>query len=367
MHRLYKIILNTTRSFAVPGFNFLIALIAIKFLGESKWGEFVQISLWMYLIVFLANFGNKDYLLRAYSKNPSAINHHFLNNLLTRSIILLTSFLLLFYFPLNLALVGIVLCLLIFIYQSLESLVVYHQKFLAQLVVEVIGFGIIITPLFLIQDVTTFNLLIIYCIGFSIKIIVLVSNLKLEIITKNIRVSFHQLSQSFPFFLIGLSGWLSSKVDLYLVNIYLPKEELAKYQVLISAFLMVQSISASVVYPFSKHLYRMHDSSINKLKRILGLSAFPIISICCFTIWLIFEKILVFRFPNYIYLFLVDLFILYKKGCEKTVMSINFGAATFNLIFALFLIPMYGILGAVLSVLATQCLTLMTYKLKLLK
>ena len=82
MNKLYKIIFNIARTFAVPGFNFLTAIVGVKFLGESNWGDFVQLLLWVYLVVFIANFGNKDFLLRAYSKMPSNINKIFLEGIL---------------------------------------------------------------------------------------------------------------------------------------------------------------------------------------------------------------------------------------------------------------------------------------------
>ena len=53
MNKLYKIIFNIARTFAVPGFNFLTAIVGVKFLGESNWGAFVQILLWIYLVVFV--------------------------------------------------------------------------------------------------------------------------------------------------------------------------------------------------------------------------------------------------------------------------------------------------------------------------
>lgn len=378
MNKLFKIILNIARSIAVPIFNFLIAIIAVKYLGKENWGNFIQILLWIYFVAFISNFGNKDYLLRKYSENPSRIYTNFSVAFVTRSIFLLSSLLLILFFSVKIALLSMLLSILIFAYQSLESLVLYKQKFGIQLIAEIAGFSVIIGFIFLKKEVTTDVILIAYCLSFLLKFLLVFSNLKISFYSLEIRFSKKLIQTLIPFFLIGLSGWLASKIDLYVVTILLTKSELASYQLLITAFLMLQAFAAFIMYPFSKHIYRLNKKSVLKLKKILMLVSLPIISICTIIIWCILELIvkLNLNFDLYIlgglsalpiFFFMVDIFELYKQKKEKIVMYINFIVAFISLLLTLLLIPIYGLKGAMLSVVISQYLLVILYKSKFLK
>jgi len=378
MPKYYKIILNIARSLAVPCFNFLIAVIGVKYLGKNNWGDFIQILLWIYFIAFIANFGNKDFLLREFSKSPASLDKSFFSNLLSRSLLLTLSLILLLFFPLKTALLSILLIILIFIYQSLESLVIYNQKFLAQLISEIVGFGVIIGTIFFTNEINTDVLIYSYCLAFLLKIVIVLPSLKLNFISPEFKFSTSQFQLTFPFFLIGLSGWLSSKVDLYLVNIILPKEELAEYQLIITAFLLLRSLAALIIYPFTKHIYRLQRKTIKKISRLLFIVSAPLVIIGTFLIWFIFEKIVLLNVSIDLYIlgalsslpyyfFIIDIFLFYKNKNETKVMYVNFSAAILNFILAILLIPNYGITGALIGVMLTQYITLFMYKFKLLK
>jgi len=342
MNKLVKIILNIARSISVSAFNFLIAIIGIKYLGKNNWGAFVQVLLWVYFVAFIANFGNKDFLLREFSKYPSKIHAYFVTSFISRAIFLLLSFLLIAFFPIKIALLGMLLSILIYTYQSLESLIIYNQKFLTQLIAEVFGFALICSFIFYVKQLTTQNLILAYCIAFLLKI---------SIILFSITIDFKQTKFTFS---------------------------LKQIQLLITAFLMLQGFSAMIIYPFSKHLFRLKHQTIGKIKRILIIVCFPIIIVSTFLIWFIFEKVIHLNLATNLYIigaisalpiyfFIVDIFMLYKEKRETKVMYINFVAAFLNLIMTLLLIPIYGIKGAILSVLITQYALLFLYKFKFVK
>ena len=379
MNKLLKIILNISRSLAVPVFNFLIAIIGINYLGKENWGDFIQILLWIYVVVFIANFGNKDWLLREYSKNPSKIYEQFSIAFVSRSVFLTLSLILLFFFSPKLALISILLSVTIYFYQSLESLVIYKQQFLAQLIAEIIGFILISSFIFYYKNnPKKETLLLLYSIAFLLKFMIVFWALKIDLKQTKFQFSKAQLKQLLPFFLIGFSGWLSSKVDLYVVNSYFTddKSQLAEYQLLITAFLMLQAFSAMIIYPFSKHLFRLPEKAIKKIKRLLIVVSFPLVIIGSFSIWYVFEIMLALNidrelyivgglasFP--IYFFIIDIIIFYKNKNERKVMYINFFAAIFKFVLSLILISNYGVLGVLMTVLISNYLLLVLYKTKL--
>lgn len=375
MSKLLKIILNIARSLAMPIFNFLIAIVGVKYLGKENWGDFIQVLLWIYFVVFIANFGNKDFLLRLYSKNPSAIYSHFSKSFFSRIVFLSLAVVLFFFFPIKIALLSFLLSILIYSYQSLESLVIFKQKFLAQLIAETVGFTIILGFIFHKMPLDTTTLLTAYCIAFLLKFTIVIVALKIDFKQFEFRFSKDQIKPLIPFFLIGFSGWLASKIDLYVVNLLLPKTQLATYQLLITAFLMLQAFAAYIIYPFTKHLYRLNNISIIKIKKILYAISLPLISFCTLLIWFVFEYFVKLNLNINLYIlgafsalpiffFIVDIIQFYKNGEEKKVMYINFATAIISLILTFILIPIYGIKGALLSVVITQYLLLILYKSK---
>ena len=375
MSKLLKIILNIARSLAMPISNFLIAIVGVKYLGKENWGDFIQVLLWIYFVVFIANFGNKDFLLRLYSKNPSTIYSHFSKSFFSRIVFLSLAVVLFFFFSIKIALLSILLSILIYSYQSIESLVIFKQKFLTQLIAETVGFTIILGFIFYKTSLSTTTLLMAYCIAFLLKFTIVIVALKIDFKQFEFRFSKDQIKPLIPFFLIGFSGWLASKIDLYVVNLLLPKTQLATYQLLITAFLMLQAFAAYIIYPFTKHLYRLNNTSIQKIKKILYAVSLPLISFCTLLIWFVFEYFVKLNLNINLYIlgafsalpiffFIVDIIQFYKNGEEKKVMYINFATAIISLILTLILIPIYGIKGALLSVVITQYLLLILYKSK---
>ena len=373
MSKLLKIALNTSRSMAIPIFNFLIAMIGVSYLGKAFWGEMVQLLLWIYFIAFLTNFGNKDYLLRSYSENPSKINTLFGTVLFTRSVFLIFSLLFFFFFPVEIALWSLLLTIFIFLYQSLESLVIYKQTFLVQLIAEIIGFTIITITLIYTENLQIETLLKIYSLSFFIKLIIVLSSLKIDYSQVKFQFSKDSLLKLTPFFLIGFSGWLVSKIDLYLVTIFLPKEQLASYQLLITAFLMIQAFAGFIMYPFSKHIYRLNNKSIKKIKQILQLASIPIIGVSTFIIWYVFEQKIQLNLQTElyylgailsvpVYFYIVDVFQLFKNGKENTIMKINFTIALLNLILIVFLVQLFKLKGVLISMIISQFTLLILYK-----
>jgi hypothetical protein len=69
--------INTIRGFASPTFNFLIAILGIKYFGKDDWGILINILLWVYFVLIITGFGNKEFLIRKYSTEPSKVNYHY--------------------------------------------------------------------------------------------------------------------------------------------------------------------------------------------------------------------------------------------------------------------------------------------------
>lgn len=366
--------INTIQGFANPAFNFLIVVFGVKIFGKADWASLINVMLWVLFTTFMFGWGNRDHLLREYSKAPSKMYHTFFSNFLSRCLLLPFALLLFLFFPTAIAIWAIILVLLTFAYSSLSTLVVYHQKFGAQLLAETIAFSIIFGSLFYFKNFDLESFLKVYTIAIFIKLIVLSVQLKFWKERFSAKISLQEFKSGLPFFILGLSGWLISKIDIYVVDLYLEKSQLAEYQLLITAFLMLQALAAYITIPFTKHVYRVSDEVMQKIKYKLYMVSLPLTVLGGFAIWFVMEYFveLGFSYEYYIvgglialpcYFYTLNVMELMKNHRERTIIYISLFSffATISLI--ILLIKPYEIFGVLVSAAIAQWIALLAYKL----
>ena len=373
MRKLITIGMNTLQGFANPAFNFLIVVFGVKVFGKTDWASLINVLLWVFFVTFMLGWGNRDHLLRKYSLEPGQMYHAFFSNFLSRSLLLPFALLLLLFFPFPVSLWGIVLVVLTFCYSSLSTLVVYHQRFSAQLVAEIVAFGIIFGSIFHVETFDLETFLKIYALAISVKLVLLSVQLNFWKEPFSATISLQEFKAGLPFFILGLSGWLISKVDIYVVDFYLEKSQLAEYQLLITAFLMLQALAAFITIPFTKHVYRVSDKVVRKIKNKLYAIAFPLTILGGFAIWFVMEYFvqLGFSYEYYIlgglialpcFFYTLNIMELMKNHKERTIIYISFFGFFVNISLIFLLIETYEIFGVLISVCITQWILMLTYK-----
>jgi len=373
MRKLITIGMNTLQGFANPAFNFLIVVFGVKVFGKTDWASLINVLLWVFFVTFMLGWGNRDHLLRKYSLEPGQMYHAFFSNFLSRSLLLPFALLLLLFFPFPVSLWGIVLVVLTFCYSSLSTLVVYHQRFSAQLVAEIVAFGIIFGSIFYVETFDLETFLKIYALAISVKLVVLSVQLNFWKEPFSATISLQEFKAGLPFFILGLSGWLISKVDIYVVDFYLEKSQLAEYQLLITAFLMLQALAAFITIPFTKHVYRVSYKVVRKIKNKLYAIAFPLTILGGFAIWFVMEYFvqLGFSYEYYIlgglialpcFFYTLNIMELMKNHKERTIIYISFFGFFVNISLIFLLIETYEIFGVLISVCITQWILMLTYK-----
>lgn len=378
MNNLLKIGFSLLRLVSVPMLNFLTLTFGIAFLGQKAWGEFISVSLWVYFFAFLLKWNGQNYMIKEFSRNPSKVYALFYSNLIERSLFLILGLLLFLIFPMPIALSAFLFLLMLHIYNSFDALFVYYQKFKLQFFIELIGFGIVIGGLYVTKVSDTELILYWFCFSLLIKIGLLLLLLKPPFTKVKLKINWKNLYYTFPFFLIGFSGWLASKIDLYVVNFYFTKEKLATYQLLTTSFLMLQSLSAYLTMPFQKHLFRLSKETIQNIKSKLALLALPFVVISGLAIWFVLEQLLQLHFAVTFYIvgslsaipsfyYIIDIIQLYRKDQEKKIVILSFISIIINILAMLLLIPKFDILGVLLSVFLTQWLYLFIVKIEIKK
>ncbi len=358
--RVNIIFFNFLRGFAPSLFNFFIALIGFQSCGAENWGEFAGVILILFVFNFIANWGNKEYLIRTYSEKPNEIKLHYAKSLTTRALFLALSIPLLLYYDSNIALLSILLIIVRFLYSSFESLIIYQQAFKMQLIAELTGFVLILSAIFFNKSFSIEYFLFVYLVSNLVKLVLLTIYLKPFGKRDLFHFDFSILVLTLPFFLISLSGWLHSRIDLYIVEFHLGDTYLAKYQILMGAYLLLDALSAFIVQPFSKHIYRLKDETLKKIRFLLMKIGLPLVLMGSFSIYIFLNFFTTVEFSNLIYFimtigaippffYMIDVFILYRRKQEKLIMRIGFLGAGLNLLLALILIPKVGILGAIIG------------------
>lgn len=370
MNRFLQLFFSLLKLVSLPIISFLTLFIGIKFYGKENWGEFISVSIWIYFLAFIAKWSGQNYLIKELSKSTSNVWSVFYSNVLERSVLLLPSLVLFVYFPIPISLYSILLLILIFIYNSYEIVAVYKQKLELQFITEIIGIIIFFFGFYLLPHFELSTVLLLFCFSFLIKNLIFIGYFKLNFNTVSLNISYQNLYKTLPFFLIGFSGWLASKCDIYVVNYFFTKKELSEYQILMNCFIILQAIPSYLVLPINKHIFRLSENSISKIKSKILILTIPIISIATISIWIFLKIALQIEFSGFIYLFAalstiptffytIDILQFYRKEKEKIIMQYSFITVVLNIILASILIPYFRILGVVISVCISQWLYLL--------
>ena len=83
------IIANSFNSLLVPVFGIVVSLLVVRLTSVELWGMFVEVMIWAQLAAMVVGWGNKEFLLRAFSRQPAQMAVRWQSSLVTRSALLL--------------------------------------------------------------------------------------------------------------------------------------------------------------------------------------------------------------------------------------------------------------------------------------
>ncbi|MFT6846053.1 MAG: O-antigen/teichoic acid export membrane protein [Flavobacteriales bacterium] len=361
---LLKIIINGARTFIVPASLFLVALLITKIYSKDLWGELVVVLLLINLIALFSQWGNKEYLIRSYNTTPALISSLFYSNLFSRSFLLVPAFMVVFFIS-NDAYKASLLCvwtLSQFVYLSSESIVIYSKSFLTQLLIEITAIIVVITFILVYQDITLIQLIGFYTLATLLKALAAIYFIYPKFSKPNIHLGV--FTKALPFFIVGLSGLLQSRVDQYIIAIYEENVIIGSYQIFLSSFILLQAFSAIIIVPFTNILYRINIQLFNKIFKKLFLASIAFVLIVgCLISWFLlyvfqldipyfyFAVGILFAFPPFLYGPIIYQYYRIKK--EKEVLIINYLGAFINLIFTFIVVyynhPFAAIVGGAIS------------------
>lgn len=359
----------------LPLSSLISASLGIYIFGIENWGDFVFVQLMLLPITLICNWGSRNFLIRELSRDPSTIGEVFLTNLTSRTILLPLTFVLFAFLPFNTAILSAFVVVVQFFYLSLDGPTVFSEKFSKRITAELLGVLFFVTGLLAIAKFDV-NLILIIQLGVisikSIYLSVALKKLKLFSTTPHFRLGY-TLKFGFPFFAIGLGGWLQSKSDLYMLTAMEGSANIAAYQLLIGGLSVIQAIIGFLLEPLIKFIYRSKDLVVKRIVILIFKIGFPIVLLGLLALSLILEWLTPNRFDTYTYLlgllylvpfllFMPSIFKLYKANKESRVVYVSFFSAGINLILTWLFIPILGLNGALLGSAISQIFMLIIFK-----
>lgn len=363
LRRALTVLQNAAHQLMQPFLNIVISALVIRLTSEAVWGEFISVLILVQLAAHIAGWGNREYLLRAFSQNPQHIRQQWQSSLSSRAVIavLLCGFTVFLAGSLTQMAVLFAWILLLVVSTSFNVLIVYRKAFGVAIVTE-LALTVIraVVILRVGAALTMWQLVTLFVATVALKAAVYLWHFRDVLRPPHWQIDTTHYRLAFPFFLLGFSGILASRTDLYAVSLFADDAEVGRYQVFINLMLYVQALTQFILLPYVKTLYRIEDASLHKISRRLFLFGMVIVPPALLAAHLMLRVVYAFSFdvaffvigglfvlPIYGYLPLIHR--LYKLNQQNNVLWANVLGAVFNLVGNVLLLPLIGLHGALLS------------------
>jgi len=338
----------------------LLSLIIIKKHSDALWGSYVELLLWVNIPALITHFGNKNYLLKAFSEQPAQIYQTWLTSLISRGLLCIVTILIVLWIPLFQEHLGLIILwiFLLFYNQSFESLIIYLHHFKLSIYTELARNSLVILFLFLfIKKLDLQLLLILVTAGAALKALCYSIFYFRKIKAPKFKIDLGFLSIMFPFFIPMFLGTIRTKTDAYYGTLFFSKEDLSHYQIFISLITLIQLGATYAINPYLKNIYRAKQQVVAKIEKQSALLGGLIAVIFMPVLYIMIHYVYDFYFSLWSYvfafLFIVTIFIhlilisdFYKNNKQITIAKTTAIVALAQIILGYFVIQQYHIEGA---------------------
>ncbi len=367
------VLVNATRHLMVPLENLGAAWLVVVFRdGAAQWGAFVGTQIVVGLMVHFLSWGNKDWLLRRAAEEPAAMGRLWQGALWARARFLPVALLIVLFQghdPVTFVWVALWI-LAAFLVQSFDAPILITRRFKTAIAIEMVAFAAVVVVLMQPADLGASTVIRAWAVGALVR-----ASLLLLTLIKRLGMGFglvvepRYFAAAAPFFLLGLSGMLQSKMDLYMANLFLDDPEVGRYQVIVNTFIMLQAGGAFLVVPFAKTLYRAKEAVVAAFARSVWLIGVGITGVGISGAWVLLNGIYHFGLglPWFVLGALLVLpvfgyaprvYRLFGAGRERAVVVISLVGAGVNLVVSVMLLKTFGAIGALMGSVVSQWLTL---------
>jgi O-antigen/teichoic acid export membrane protein len=374
--RVGTVLIHSFNNLFLPLSNVLVSLLVVRLASAAVWGSFVPTLLVMQLAAHIINWGNKEYLLRAISRQPGKLAELWQGTFFTRWLLCLAfmGVMTLWGWPASWLLLIWLWGVSLMVAQSLEPLVLYRRDFVFSFLVE-FGASLVLIAWVTILGVqlTVNELVTLFTFTQLGKAAVLLLRFHAQLFSR-VRARFDPayFRLAFPFFMLGFTGMVQSRIDLYSVSYFMDQTEVGQYQVLAGFLLYIHAFANFFLLPFVKSIYRLKTAVINKISwRLFGLGLLVVPPSIGLVDWVLRH---LYHFDLSPLLLIVGglrvlpifftlpiIYALYKADLQRQVLYVNLVNIALNIGMNILWIPRWGVLGALLSTTLTSWLALTFY------
>jgi len=340
--------------------------------GAAQWGAFVGTQIVVGLMVHALSWGNKEWLLRRAAEEPASMGRLWQGALWARARFLVPALVIVPFLGHDLATaIWVALWILAaFLAQSFDAPILITRRFKTAIVIEMAAFSAVVLLLMQPADLGAETVIRAWAVGALVRALFL-----LVVLLKRLgpwevpEVEPRYFAAAAPFFLLGLSGMLQSKMDLYMASLMLDDAEVGRYQVIVNTFIMLQAGGAFLVVPFAKTLYRAKEAIVAAFARSVWLIGFGITGAGIGGAWVLLNGVYHFGLGLSwfglgallvlpVFGFAPRVYQLFRAGRERAVVIINLTGGLINLVVSLILLQTLGAIGALIGSVVAQWLTL---------
>lgn len=303
--RLFLLSVSAAYNLIPMVFNVVMAALVVRLLNTALWGDMVKVLLWTGVAGNVMAWGNKDFLIRNFSLAPASLQLEWQRSFGSRSAIFCVVLLVMMLLPISPEIKGWLALYITarFIYMSYDSVVVFKKRFTTTIILEVLAFIITGAGIYFFKPGALPNLVAWFTGAELFKAVAIILLYRKEVIP----VFFKSFDRSYflaasSFFILYFSSMLASKVDLICITTFLGKEEIARYQVLMSFLQATQLSIPMLLLPYLSIIYRLKMASIRRMALRLFMVGMLIASAAVFAVSVILELVYQFQYDPLIFL-----------------------------------------------------------------
>lgn len=366
--RLRQAIGAVAAQFSMPLAGMLLSLAVVRLYSRDFWGAYVQHLLVVSLVLAAISMGSRDYLLRQYSRAPQRIGQQLADSVSGKLVAMAGLLFILLWLPMGPLHKTVILLWLPaqLSWQAFEALVQYRRLFRKAAAIELAATALLVAALLALKPGLYAFLMLVVGSQFLKGLLYFLLNreyMRFQMLSRAKGKAF--LQATLPFLLLTLAGAASSRGELYVMGLMEGAASLGQYQVLSNFIHSSHLLASALLLPFIKNLYRLGPGSLRNLEKNFLLAGLGLAPLLAAFIFLVVHYGYGFRlaFIDYLlsggiilafFAYVVRIQACFKHGRERYVTGMVVLMGMINVALSIWLVPAFGISGALLSALAAQ-------------
>ncbi len=373
LNRIQLVLVNILKQVLSQLLTLILSAIIFKLYSKELWGDFSTYFLYINIITVVISWGNKEFLIREFSKSPSKIVENFYLLFNTRLILLVFAIVAtLFVFPVKWFGFFALWISSLYVSQALEVFWIYKRDYFKSIIVEIVSFSILLLGL-LFDKITNGKLIEYYSYYQLTRAILYIIVYYSDIKKIHFKINEKYFLTAISFFFLSLVGFLQSRIDFVIITFFESDKNIAIYQIITTFFILIHALGTFLIFPFMKNIYRLQKSSVAAFQKFLSLISPLIVCFSLFVLFLITKYVynldldfqyyllgFLITFPPYLYT--IKILILYKENKQNFVLKTGIISIAINSFVSVVLLYFgYGLKAALFASAVAQFFTAYQY------